>query len=161
MSGREAALAPTRRPRRGGPDEAETSGASGSLAKNAVYEAAARLGGERRTAARSLCKSCFAFFAVANSLGRGVAGTPLSCDGWLRGAMAEGIVLALGAWFGVGAAVALLFLIFGVSRVDAAAEGAGWAFRPMIFLGCVMLFPVVLARWLSGRRINEAERSGE
>ena len=75
--------------------------------------------------------------------------------------MAEFVVLALGVWFGVGAIVAVLFLAFGVSRVDAAAGGASWAFRPMIFLGCVILFPIVLGRWISGVRINMAAGEAE
>ncbi|MEM9169777.1 MAG: hypothetical protein AAGC56_08990 [Pseudomonadota bacterium] len=69
--------------------------------------------------------------------------------------IAETIVLALGAWFGFGALVALAFLTFGVSRVDAAARGASFLFRPIIFLGCVVLWPAVLVRWLSGVTINK------
>ena len=71
-------------------------------------------------------------------------------------ALANLIVLILGAWFGVGVIIAVLFLAFGVNRVDAAAKGASLFFRPMIFLGCVMLWPAVLIRWLSGVKINEA-----
>ena len=66
-------------------------------------------------------------------------------------------VLFLGAWFGVGAIVALLFLLLGVSKVDAAAKGASLFFRPTIFLGCAMLWPYVIIRWMSGVKINEPD----
>lgn len=72
-------------------------------------------------------------------------------------ALANTIVLLLGAWFGIGAIVAIAFLILGVNKLDASAKGASIFFRPAIFLGCVMLWPAVLIRWLSGVRINEAD----
>ena len=65
------------------------------------------------------------------------------------------IVAALAAWFGIGAVLAVLFLTFGVNRIDASAKGASLFFRPMIFLGCAMLWPAILIRWLSGVKINE------
>ena len=68
---------------------------------------------------------------------------------------AELIVLLLGAWFGVGAIIALLFLVFGVDKVDASAKGASFFFRPTILLGCIMLWPYVIIRWLSGVKIND------
>ncbi len=74
--------------------------------------------------------------------------------------LAVTIVSLLGAWFGVGVVVALLFLAFGVNRIDAAAKGAGHFFRPMIFLGCVMLWPAVIVRWLSGVKINKPDGDG-
>lgn len=72
-------------------------------------------------------------------------------------ALAITIVAALGAWFGVGVLVAILFLAFGVNRIDASAKGASVFFRPMIFLGCVMLWPAVLIRWISGVKINKLD----
>ena len=68
------------------------------------------------------------------------------------------IVLILAAWFGVGVVIAILFLALGVNRVDAAAKGASLFFRPMIFLGCVMLWPAVVIRWISGVKINEPNK---
>ncbi len=67
------------------------------------------------------------------------------------------IVSLLGAWFGVGALVALLFLTFGVNNIDASAKGASIWFRPMIFLGCVILWPAIVIRWLSGIKINDLD----
>lgn len=69
-------------------------------------------------------------------------------------ALAETIVLFAGLYFGVGAAVALAFLIFGAPRLDHAASGAGLFFRIAVFPGCVALWPYIILRWLSGRKIN-------
>ena len=76
-------------------------------------------------------------------------------------AFAQSITFALGAYFGIGVIIALLFLMFGVGRLDAAAKGASFLFRPMIFLGCVALWPYVVLRTLSFRRINEPTESEE
>lgn len=72
-------------------------------------------------------------------------------------APANMFVLLLGAWFGVGVVVGVAFLTMGVKKIDVAARGASVFFRPAIFLGCVMLWPAVLARWLSGVKINEPD----
>lgn len=71
--------------------------------------------------------------------------------------VANMIVAALAAWFGIGAVIAILFLVFGVNRIDESAKGASVFFRPMIFLGCAMLWPAVVIRWLSGVKINEPD----
>jgi hypothetical protein len=70
-------------------------------------------------------------------------------------ALAQTIVFCLGAYFGIGVIVAILFLTFGVSKIDMAAKGASPFFRPAIFLGCVTLWPFVVLRWLSGKKINQ------
>ncbi len=51
----------------------------------------------------------------------------------------------------IGAVVAIVFLVFGVDRVDAAAHGA-YAFRPLLAPGIVILWPVTLWRWLALER---------
>jgi hypothetical protein len=70
--------------------------------------------------------------------------------------MAELIVQAATVYAAIGGVVALLFLLFGIDRVDPAARGA-YAFRPMIAPGIVLLWPVVLVRWavLERRRPQE------
>lgn len=72
-------------------------------------------------------------------------------------ALANTVVLLIAAWFGVGALVGVAFLMIGVNKIDAAAKGASKFFRPMIFLGCVMIWPAVVIRWLSGIKINEPD----
>lgn len=70
--------------------------------------------------------------------------------------MAELIVQSATVYAAIGGVVALLFLLFGIDRVDPAARGA-YAFRPMIAPGIVLLWPVVLVRWavLERRRSQE------
>ena len=50
-------------------------------------------------------------------------------------------------WLYAGGAVAIAFLLFGVDRVMASARGA-YAFRPLLVPGVVLLWPLVLWRWL-------------
>lgn len=69
----------------------------------------------------------------------------------------EIVFLALAGWFAIGTLIGIAFLAFGVTRIDHAAKGASLFFRPMIFLGCVLIWPLVLIRWLSGITINEEE----
>ena len=75
--------------------------------------------------------------------------------------LAQTIVATLAAYFGIGAVVAILFLGFGVAKLDDSAKGASVFFRPMVFLGCVTIWPFIILRWLSGRRINQAAEGQE
>lgn len=61
---------------------------------------------------------------------------------------AAAIIVALGqAWLLAGLGVGVTFLVFGLDRRDAAARGA-YGFRPLILPGLVLLWPLVLWRWL-------------
>ncbi len=60
--------------------------------------------------------------------------------------MAELIVQSATVYAAIGGLVAVLFLLFGIDRIDPAARGA-YAFRQMIAPGIVLLWPVVLVRW--------------
>lgn len=51
-----------------------------------------------------------------------------------------------------GALVALAFVTLGIDRVDPAARDASPLFRLLVFPGCALLFPLVLARWRAARR---------
>lgn len=56
-------------------------------------------------------------------------------------------VLFLGSvYLYIGAAVAVVFLVFAVGRIDENASGA-WIFRPLIVPGVVLIWPIVLWRW--------------
>lgn len=50
-------------------------------------------------------------------------------------------------WLYAGVAVATLFLLFGIDRVSPDARGA-YLFRPLLVPGIVLLWPLVLWRWL-------------
>ena len=66
-------------------------------------------------------------------------------------AMAGGLVAAVQVYLALGGAFALAFLLFGVQRVDENASGS-WAFRIVIAPGVTILWPLLLARWIGGRR---------
>jgi len=69
-------------------------------------------------------------------------------------AIAESFVYGLILYFLIGGAVAILFLTFFVSRLDEAARGARLFFRPVIFIGCATLWPLVVIRILVGKKMN-------
>ena len=64
---------------------------------------------------------------------------------------AETIVRVVEFYGFAGIAVAALFLTFGIDRIDASARGS-YMFRPLIAPGVVVLWPLVLLRWLSLER---------
>ncbi|MTI17143.1 hypothetical protein E1162_07800 [Rhodobacteraceae bacterium RKSG542] len=51
----------------------------------------------------------------------------------------------------MGLAVALLFLVFGLDKVEEAARGA-YLFRLQIIPGLVLLWPLVIYHWRSASR---------
>ena len=55
------------------------------------------------------------------------------------------------AYAGLGVVVALAFILVGLDRIDPAARGA-IAFRPLLLPGAVLLWPLVLARWVALER---------
>jgi len=60
--------------------------------------------------------------------------------------MAVVIVWAATFYVWIGVVVAVLFLAFGLDRVDPAARGA-YAFRPLLLPGAILLWPYVIRRW--------------
>jgi hypothetical protein len=59
-------------------------------------------------------------------------------------------VFVTGLWIygGIGAAVALAFVLYGIDRIDVAAHGA-YAVRPLLLPGLMILWPLVLIRWVA------------
>ena len=49
-------------------------------------------------------------------------------------------------WLYAGAAVAAVFVLFGIDRIDEDARGA-YSFRPLLVPGILLLWPLVLWRW--------------
>jgi hypothetical protein len=63
-----------------------------------------------------------------------------------------GVLVALvGAYGAVGLVIGVAFLLFAIDRMDPAAVGA-YAFRPLLLPGLVLLWPLVLRRWLAFER---------
>lgn len=58
------------------------------------------------------------------------------------------IAAGLMLWSGIGLIVALAFLSYGFDTVDPGAHGA-YAVRPLLIPGLVLLWPLVIWRWLS------------
>lgn len=67
---------------------------------------------------------------------------------------AEMIWTAVAAWLGVGFCVALLFAVWAAEATDHAATDGGFWFRLLIIPGAALLWPWMVIRLLSGRRIN-------
>ena len=65
--------------------------------------------------------------------------------------MAALIIYAATVYGAIGAVLALGFLLWGIDRIDLAASGA-YAFRPLLFPGAVLLWPLVAARWVALER---------
>ncbi|KZK75536.1 hypothetical protein PsW64_05444 [Pseudovibrio sp. W64] len=68
--------------------------------------------------------------------------------------VAEGIILIAQIYCVIGLVVALAFISFGLGRVELAARGA-FLFRLQIIPGLILLWPIVIVRWIA------LERSGE
>jgi hypothetical protein len=62
--------------------------------------------------------------------------------------MIDLIVTGLWIYGGAGFAVALAFVLYGIDRIDAAAHEA-YAVRPLLMPGLVILWPLVLIRWVA------------
>lgn len=68
-------------------------------------------------------------------------------------------LLWVAEWWGwIGLAVAAPFLTFGVDRIDPSARGS-YLFRVLAIPGVVMLWPVVLLRWLQLERRRARRRA--
>jgi len=51
------------------------------------------------------------------------------------------------AYLYVGGAVAFVFLLFGLARIDENAQEA-WVFRPLLIPGVLLIWPLVIWRWI-------------
>ena len=62
------------------------------------------------------------------------------------------IVIEVLQYYGyIGLAVAAAFLLYGIERVDPRARRT-YAFRPLLIPGCIVLWPLVIARWVAVER---------
>lgn len=67
---------------------------------------------------------------------------------------AFGVAMVIGGarfWIGAGLLTALAFLLVGIDRVAPLARGAH-AFRPLLLPGIVLLWPLVILRWIALER---------
>lgn len=57
-------------------------------------------------------------------------------------------ILILGTgYLYIGAAIAIVFLLFGLGRIDENAQDA-WIFRPLLIPGVLLIWPLVIWRWI-------------
>ena len=68
--------------------------------------------------------------------------------------LAETIWLIVGVYLAIGLVCGLLFVFWGAARIDHAAEGAGLFFHLIILPGVAGLWPLMVIRLLSMRKIN-------
>lgn len=68
---------------------------------------------------------------------------------------AEGLIMALQIYAGIGAVVAVAFLLIGIDRIDPGSRGS-YLFRVMLIPGVVGLWPLVIRRWLQLEREGSA-----
>lgn len=61
------------------------------------------------------------------------------------------IVSLVKIYAALGVVVAVVFLAFGIDRIDPGAHGA-YAFRPLLAPGIIVLWPLTLWRWLALER---------
>lgn len=59
----------------------------------------------------------------------------------------------------LGFVFALVFVSFGVQRIDPEAKGAGYRFRLIIVPGTTAFWPMLLKRWLQGAPEPPVERN--
>ena len=64
---------------------------------------------------------------------------------------ARNLLTALEIYAAIGAIVTAAFLFVGLDRIDPSARGA-YAFRPLVIPGAILLWPLVLKRWMTLER---------
>ena len=60
--------------------------------------------------------------------------------------LAEAIRILTLIYFVIGSGTAIWFLLFGIDKVEPAAHGS-YVFRPILFPGVVLIWPIVIMRW--------------
>lgn len=73
--------------------------------------------------------------------------------------IASAIVWAMYVYASVGAVFAAFFVTRGVQRVDSQAQGAGLAFRLLIFPGAAAFWPLLVSRWVQADGEPPVERN--
>ena len=58
-------------------------------------------------------------------------------------------VAVLKSWLVLGGLFAVPFLVLGVVAVDPVAQGSKWTFRLVLVPGVVLLWPLLLWRWIA------------
>jgi len=67
------------------------------------------------------------------------------------------LVRLAGLYLGLGLLFSIVFLVWGIERIDPAARASSRAFRWIVLPGCVALWPLLARRWLAGREAPPVE----
>ena len=62
--------------------------------------------------------------------------------------------LALAIYLLAGVLFAIFFLTKGIEKIDTAAHGSGWGFRLIILPGTIVLWPVLLNKWIKAKPVQ-------
>lgn len=66
--------------------------------------------------------------------------------------LADFLIDSLALYGLAGAIFSAAFVIAGIHRVDPVAEHAPWGFRLIVMPGAAALWPLLLVRWIRGKR---------
>jgi|WetSurMetagenome_2_1015567.scaffolds.fasta_scaffold80211_2 hypothetical protein len=67
-------------------------------------------------------------------------------------AIVHAALAAAGSYAAIGVLTGVPFVIFGVGRIDRAADSAPWAFRVLVLPGVIAMWPLMMRRWWASRR---------
>ncbi|MEM7610333.1 MAG: hypothetical protein AAF270_01560 [Pseudomonadota bacterium] len=73
--------------------------------------------------------------------------------------LAQWVTTILALYSLAGLVVGLFFVALGVTRVDPAARGTGVGFRLLLLPGSVLLWPMLLLRWIKPKQLGALERN--
>jgi hypothetical protein len=64
--------------------------------------------------------------------------------------IAAALLILLGVYLACGFLFAVLFVLFGVKKIDPHAAHGSWGFRLLIIPGTMAFWPLLLRRWMKG-----------
>ena len=64
------------------------------------------------------------------------------------------IFLVIALYLVAGILFAIFFLIKGIEKIDTTAHGSGWGFRLIILPGTIVLWPVLLNKWIKSKQVQ-------
>jgi hypothetical protein len=66
--------------------------------------------------------------------------------------IAQGLLIAISAYLGLGVGFAFPFVTIGLVHLDSAAAGMPWTARILLLPGAILLWPVLLTKWLKAEQ---------
>jgi len=64
------------------------------------------------------------------------------------------ILMAAALYLIAGVLFSILFLSKGIEKIDATAHGSSWGFRLIILPGTIVLWPVLLNKWIKEKKVQ-------